>query len=356
MKANAIALGNYNFKPTAASTLVPLGITKPSYIYPTTTPLAGPMMMPPLAPTTTNNSAPAINPMQMMNGMMGNGGGVGSPNYGSNAYSNYGNSPANRYANYQSSPNYSPAVYNPVTRSSIPAGNYVGDKMMCMVGGENKCPMAELKFPPIPNGGFNSSDASHQAFVKWMTPVALYIQAKSGMPAAVIIAQAAQETGFGTSNRFRNYNSLFGHSCWRLGSSQRGSVQLGDKNFSWAGGCDSSRPSAEGGSYLSFHTREESVLAYLSNILQSGHYSRAASTIARAKQDGSPGVANADTVAQQIASAGYALDGGYGRALNKTMNSYNLRAMDNNVCQSCVNVSSKSSTGDVNRQVAGATM
>lgn len=115
MKANAISLGNYNFKPTAATPLVPLGTTKPSYIYPTTTPLSGPMMMPPLAPTTTtNNSTPAINPMQLMNGMMGNGGGTSTPLSSTYSPSPYA-PPTQQF--------YNPArqsVFNPMGRASSP--------------------------------------------------------------------------------------------------------------------------------------------------------------------------------------------------------------------------------------------
>jgi uncharacterized FlgJ-related protein len=56
--------------------------------------------------------------------------------------------------------------------------------------------------------------AMKKAFINWMKPHALRIQAQTGLPAAVLVAQAIEESGWGKSGLAKKGN-LFGIRCER---------------------------------------------------------------------------------------------------------------------------------------------
>lgn len=88
------------------------------------------------------------------------------------------------------------------------------------------------------------------------------------------MSQAALETGWGTSKLFKEGNGLFGHSCFTQATTQSGQTKLGDKTVPWTAECTRPRPAAEGGKYLTFPTKSDSILAYTHLLLQKGTYAR----------------------------------------------------------------------------------
>jgi len=209
---------------------------------------------------------------------------------------------------------------------------FVGDKLSCKRDGIEKCNGVELKLQAAAN-----FDGNRQRFIDWIKPAALYVQAQTGLPASIIIAMAAHETGWGTSANFRERNSMFGHSCWN-NATQTGQVQLGNKVMSYTGHCNANRPANEGGKYLSFPNREESLLAYLQNILMSkGRYQGVQKEVRRASTGEAPGVGHWKTVLADIVKSGYAADGGYFMKVGSIIAQHDLEVLDRgDECQICV--------------------
>lgn len=226
-----------------------------------------------------------------------------------------------------------PGGYRPAVGETA----FIGDKLSCVRDGSETCSGVELQLGPAPTNG------DKQAFINWIKPAALYVQAMTGFPAAVIIGQAALETAWGTSVNFTQRNSLFGHSCWN-GATQTGEVDLGPKKFSWTGHCNANRP--EGGMYLSFPNKSESFLAYLTLILQSrGRYLGAQRLSASAARGGSPGVASWSMVIRDIAASGYAADNAYAQKVGEIISNYRLDQLSDNECQRCVHERRKNGGG-----------
>lgn len=185
-------------------------------------------------------------------------------------------------------------------------------------GAQSSCklPLQE----PAPN--FPKGAAGKKAFIDWITPAAKYVESKTGLPGAQIIAQAAIETGYGTSSLFRRGNSMFGHSCWN-NSSQSGNTKMGDTSVPWKGSCALNRPAAEGGKYLKFDSHADSIAAYVQNLLEKGPYGE----LRKIVQASSPPERPADprrTIAA-TAKAGYAADGSYAQKLNSIVRQESLQ-------------------------------
>lgn len=109
---------------------------------------------------------------------------------------------------------------------------------------------------------YKKNRESAEKFIDWILPFAKLIQENTGLPASVIIAQAAIETGWGRSKGYRDRNSLFGHSCWRRGQVREFSIPIEGQVVRAVGNCTFSRPSNEGGMYLGFSSPLQSLYAY----------------------------------------------------------------------------------------------
>ena len=155
---------------------------------------------------------------------------------------------------------------------------------------------------------FDKGPSGKKAFIDWLTPAAQYVESKTGLPGAQIIAQAGLETGWGTSNVFNKAKGIFGHSCFN-GRTQTGVTKLGDTSVNWKGECAMNRPAAEGGKYLVFNTYAESIAAYVQNLLEKGPYKELRSIVARASPPSRP--ADPTETIKATAKAGYAADGSY---------------------------------------------
>lgn len=216
-----------------------------------------------------------------------------------------------------------------------------GNGLSCQMNNQESCSEARLQFAPISNNYFSqigNTSARRKAFISWMKPVALYVQATTGLPAATMISQAALETNWGTSSLFRSANAIFGHSCFTRGvSTQRADVNLGGKTFTWQGDCNRYRPANEGGRYLTFRSREDSVLAYVHLLLQKKPtaFASVRNEINRGLAS-SQGMPDARRTIRLIAASGYAADGSYNSSLNYILNTNNVESMAKNSCQTCM--------------------
>ncbi|MGZ3692901.1 MAG: glucosaminidase domain-containing protein [Bdellovibrionota bacterium] len=124
-----------------------------------------------------------------------------------------------------------------------------------------------------------------KSFIDYMTPYALEVQEATGLPAAVIIGQAALESRWGQSGLFTNTQNIFGHSCWREGRTQTIELKMGRDRKRISGSCDTPRPT--GGYYLNFRNPQDSIYAYAANLLTTDHnyYPGVRAAVNRAKPE-----------------------------------------------------------------------
>lgn len=193
--------------------------------------------------------------------------------------------------------------------------------------------------------GFDFSVLPHRnrahEFLHLVAPVAVEIQEKTGLPASVIMAQAAIESaggsqGFGMGKGYRNRNAMFGHSCC-FGSGKCKDSEV-NRTFtlttrqgeviSVKGTCNAYRPKNEGGRYYTFADAKDSAWAHAWLLLQNpktaGVYGGVREAVKRA---GPKGVGNSTAVVDGLKR--YAAAGNYMDSLKKIINTYNLKKYDN---------------------------
>ncbi len=289
--------------------------------------------------------APAAAPSMPGGGMPGGGmPGGGSP--GGNDFSPSSSSGGPGGGSGLSSGGGGPGGYAGITGEEA----YLGSKLSCKRDGKEACTGVELKLGPAPIQTPGNPDK--QAFINWLKPAALYIQAQTGLPASIIIGQAAVETGWGTSTNFTKRNSMFGHSCWN-GASQTGQTQIGPNHYTWKGDCAANRPANEGGKYLVFANKENSLLAYLQNILMSrGRYKGVQAEVKRASTGESPGIGDWSTIIKDIAASGYAADKNYMMTVGGAITNQRLDQLNGGDCQICIHQQRKN--GNPVRGTGGA--
>ncbi len=112
--------------------------------------------------------------------------------------------------------------------------------------------------------------AKKAAFYRAFAPLAVKIQSDTGYPASALLAQWAEETGWGTSRLLRKGNGIGGHSCFKRKSVVKyhvfkvpGKEKSGNINAS----CTYPRPKNEKHYYLTFETLEDSAYAQVQNLL-----------------------------------------------------------------------------------------
>ncbi|HUN36959.1 MAG TPA: glucosaminidase domain-containing protein [Trebonia sp.] len=148
---------------------------------------------------------------------------------------------------------------------------------------------------------------SYQAgFINAIAPGAQSAQRRWGVPAAVTIAQAIEESGWGQSSLAATYHNLFGIK----GTGPAGSVQLPTQEF-------------EGGQWITidapfraYHNDAESIADHAQLLATSGYYTRA-----MADRD------FPDAFANDLTGV-YATDPNYGASLISLMKLYNLYQYD----------------------------
>jgi flagellum-specific peptidoglycan hydrolase FlgJ len=145
-----------------------------------------------------------------------------------------------------------------------------------------------------------------QAFISMVAPGAMAAQQRFGVPAAVTIAQAIEESAWGRSGLAANYHNLFGIK----GSGPAGSVSLPTSEF-------------QGGQWVTihapfrvYHNDAESIADHAELLATSGYYTRAMA------DRGVP-----DAFANDLTGV-YATDPDYGANLIALMKLYNLYQFD----------------------------
>jgi flagellum-specific peptidoglycan hydrolase FlgJ len=145
-----------------------------------------------------------------------------------------------------------------------------------------------------------------QAFISMVAPGAMAAQQRFGVPAAVTIAQAIEESAWGRSGLAANYHNLFGIK----GSGPAGRVSLPTSEF-------------QGGQWVTidapfrvYHNDAESIADHAELLATSGYYTRAMA------DRGVP-----DAFANDLTGV-YATDPGYGANLIALMKLYNLYQFD----------------------------
>ena len=148
--------------------------------------------------------------------------------------------------------------------------------------------------------------STQQAFINLVAPGAMAGQQEYGVPAAVTIAQAIDESGWGQSELAAQYNNLFGIK----GSGPAGSVTLPTSEY-------------EGGQWVTidaqfrvYHNVAESISDHDALLATSGYYVHAMA------DRGSP-----DSFANDLSGV-YATDPNYGANLIALMKLYNLYRFD----------------------------
>lgn len=94
-----------------------------------------------------------------------------------------------------------------------------------------------------------------KAFIEWMKPYALQIQAETGFPASVMIAKSGYESGWGSSGNARKGN-LFGIACEH-------------KTYRYKPGAKYEEAKTDGcsGSYSTFKDGRSSIVAFADKIM-----------------------------------------------------------------------------------------
>jgi flagellum-specific peptidoglycan hydrolase FlgJ len=145
-----------------------------------------------------------------------------------------------------------------------------------------------------------------QAFISMVAPGAMAAQQRFGVPAAVTIAQAIEESAWGRSGLAANYHNLFGIK----GSGPAGSVSLPTSEFQGGRWVTVDAP------FRVYHNDAESIADHAELLATSGYYTRAMA------DRGVP-----DAFANDLTGV-YATDPNYGANLIALMKLYNLYQFD----------------------------
>lgn len=140
--------------------------------------------------------------------------------------------------------------------------------LSCMQGQADVCKEARFQLPNIKEDHFAKMfETRRPNFIAWFSPLALFVQGVTGLPASVITAQAGHASDWGGTPAFRNNNNFFGHICWVPNSTITGEVMLGGKRFTYKGNCGVEKAFARVGRLIKFSSREDSILAYLHMVI-----------------------------------------------------------------------------------------
>jgi flagellum-specific peptidoglycan hydrolase FlgJ len=158
----------------------------------------------------------------------------------------------------------------------------------------------------VTSQGNGPATSAQRAFIAGLVPGAVAAQQKYGVPASVTIAQAIDESGWGSSSLAAQYHNLFGIK----GAGPAGSVTFPTQEF-------------EGGAWVTidaqfaaYHNDAESIAGHAQLLATSGYYTKAMADRA-----------NPDAFANDLTGV-YATDPGYGANLIALMKTYNLYQYD----------------------------
>ena len=208
------------------------------------------------------------------------------------------------------------------TASASPAGRSA--KGIAVIPAASPTPAAATAQPAASGNGKSSASAAagkssssteqqttaatspQQAFISSVTPGAVAAQQRYGVPAAVTIAQAIEESGWGGSELAAKYHNLFGIK----GTGPAGSVTLPTSEYlngQWV---------AVDAQFRVYHNDAESISDHAELLATSGYYTRAMADRAVP-----------DAFANDLTGV-YATDPGYGANLIALMKLYDLYRFD----------------------------
>lgn len=238
------------------------------------------------------------------------------------------------------------------------------DKMVCTPGGSsaftednNACSSVRLGLAPLPSRDYfrklSDSERSDK-FVEWLKPAALYVQTHTGIPASVIIAQAAVETGYGKSKLFVEGYNMFGLTCVERHSEKSLTIKFGSESqTTMAGKCDQTTYIAnKKRMFGKYNDPLSSMMLYLHNLLTGSHYTQLQMDQQVLRTQNPTAVLSSDKVLNQLIN----YDGpGYKGLVKKVIRDNGLEALDSHVCQKCIQqLWAKNHQGGRNTEVASA--
>ncbi|MCB0413297.1 MAG: glucosaminidase domain-containing protein [Bdellovibrionales bacterium] len=206
------------------------------------------------------------------------------------------------------------------------------------LGSENQCQNLSTDLVDLPyKSYFVHARNRVGSYIQWIKPMAQYIQAQTGLPASLIISQSGHETGWGTSGPFLRSTALFGHSCRVQGEVRQFHVKVGNIDKRFTAICGHNRPKNEGGYYYQFETPEDSVLAYVYNLLfntNRNHYPGLRRELAHLRTYDPAGVLPFTEALRNIPA--YASDRLYFQKVSNVNRSFSVSSADSNTCQECL--------------------
>jgi flagellum-specific peptidoglycan hydrolase FlgJ len=189
----------------------------------------------------------------------------------------------------------------PTPAATKPTGKAWGQAITPMTGVSAAIPgLARAKLSPRQYTTLGTE--AQQAFISMITPGALGAQQRYGVPAAVTIAQAIEESAWGQSGLAAQYHNLFGIK----GSGPGGSVTLPTQEFEFG------QWVTIDAQFRAYHNDAESIADHAELLATSGYYTRAMAHRAVP-----------DAFANDLTGV-YATDPNYGANLIALMKLYNL--------------------------------
>lgn len=178
--------------------------------------------------------------------------------------------------------------------------------------------------------------ARHERFIAWLKPFALNIQALTGYPASILIAQAAYHSKWGASEAFRDAKNIFDFACAAEKSESEVRFETGGRSETVKAVCATVKVEGKPKLLYVFSSYEDSLFSYLNLLLNSRlrAYKTLQGQVKRAYSKIAPGVAQYRLVLGFISDFGAQED--YRSDIAKLVDDNHLQDLDNNACQSCL--------------------
>lgn len=206
--------------------------------------------------------------------------------------------------------------------------------LTCGPTGAEKCNDVSAKLAGVDKQHFAKIplDQRRGRFVAWLKPFALHLQAISGFPASVLIAQAGYHSEWGNSVYFRSHFNLFEHVCWR----DKKVIAASFKTINFKVACASLKGDPKKRMAYSFSKAEDSILFYLSNLMDSRnrHFKNIQTDVKQAFSKAHPGVAHFRVIVGQL--GGFSTKPNYRSEISSLIESERLVDLDSGPCQTCL--------------------
>ncbi len=182
------------------------------------------------------------------------------------------------------------------------------------------------------------SDPKYRNWIKQSAELAIYFQAKTGMPASVMVAQNAQEGGYKISSPYIEFGLICSKGSG--GFSREFEFKDGTKTQFQTGSCKTvkTKSGKVQGHFRTYPSYRDSFVHYIQNLFESGYYD---SNVLKVIPENFPPPASPQDVLHQMDRSNYCdpdmdVPGKecnsngmtYAKTLKSIMNSFNLGALD----------------------------